>query len=272
VATRIAAKIIRSGLWLIPLRGKVHLPSPQVKLSNRLISVSGCAHSGTTLVATIVGIHSETRLIPYETNWFTAPTPASWCRAKMAIRFISQSIRDYPAGVVVEKTPRHVFRIPQIAGLFPGTKFIVTVRDPRALVASLTRRFHDYESALQRSLGDYEAVNEIRGRSDVLLIRYEDLTDRFLETYRKIVLFLGLTPHGNPSEFYKIAPDWFQTRTWGPRVHNERRREQMHKPIFENRTDWDSTLSPEQETEVLARFSTIASLDYSDFTDTIRNA
>jgi hypothetical protein len=270
VSPRLAAIIIRSGLWLLPLRGKVSLPSPQVELSNQLISVSGCAHSGTTLVATMIGSHSEARLIPYETNWFTAPTPLSKLRAKKAIKFISRSIRDYPGKIVVEKTPRHVFRIPEIAGLLPGTKFIVTVRDPRALVASLTRRFHDYETAVRRALGDYSAVNQIRRRSDVMLVRYEDLTERFLEIYREIALFLGFTPRENPIEFHKRAPDWFRARRLGPRVHNERRRQQMQQPIFRNREDWDSTLSAEQEADVIARFSTIAHRDYADFTNTTR--
>ena len=59
-----------------------------------------------------------------------------------------------------EKTPRHVFRIPEILAAFPKAKIVCMVRDPRAVVASY--RDWRYQGGLRQAEHDMEFQAAIR--------------------------------------------------------------------------------------------------------------
>lgn len=116
-----------------------------------------------------------------------------------------------------EKTPRHVFRLPEIFERYPNAQVIAIIRDPRAVVASY-RDWHlhqhgeeadeGYAQEARRTRHSYDpgiismmwraaaraAIEAHRqhGRDRVLLQRYEDLVSEPEATCRHVSGWLGL--------------------------------------------------------------------------------
>lgn len=107
---------------------------------------------------------------------------------------------------VVEKTPDHLLWVRHLAPVFPDTRFIAVIRDPRAVFASTAKTHWGQRNAVvaaerwardQRLLLSLDA--EFGGRrtgsdpddAGLLLIRYEDLVLDEEQTVRRIVEFVG---------------------------------------------------------------------------------
>lgn len=109
-----------------------------------------------------------------------------------------------------EKTPRHVFRIPDILTAFPGAQVVAMYRDPRAVAAS----YRDWSSKIsvdaeaKRTRESYDpsivsllwratyragrAAQERYGHERVRVQRFEDLVGAPEETVRELCDWLGL--------------------------------------------------------------------------------
>jgi hypothetical protein len=112
-----------------------------------------------------------------------------------------------------EKTPRHVFRIAELLGVWPQAKVVCLVRDPRAVVASYrdwkrakspagasadrvraTKSYHPVLSALLIK-GAVEASRQAQrrfGEDHVLLLRYEDLVLEPEASVRALADWIGV--------------------------------------------------------------------------------
>jgi hypothetical protein len=111
-----------------------------------------------------------------------------------------------------EKTPRHVFRIAEMLGVWPQAKVICLVRDPRAVVASYrdwkrgkphstapdrlraTRSYHPVVSALLVK-GAMEASQQAHrrfGPDHILLLRYEALVREPEQNVRALADWIGV--------------------------------------------------------------------------------
>jgi Sulfotransferase family len=111
---------------------------------------------------------------------------------------------------VVEKTPQHVHWLPRVAASFPDARFVLTVRDPYAYMASyqrLGRRldgkvrrlldlswrhpliaalfWRSYSTSIERALARYP--------DRTLLVRTEDLKERPREVLGRVQAFLDLS-------------------------------------------------------------------------------
>jgi protein O-GlcNAc transferase len=92
-------------------------------LQNRsvcLVSISGAGHSGTTLLASMIGNHPEVHLITYETGWFLDSQESNEGAFNYLRKFTNENSR---ATVIVEKTPKHVFHTDKIKKYWPETRF-----------------------------------------------------------------------------------------------------------------------------------------------------
>ena len=81
--------------------------------------------------------------------------------------FCLVSLREKSAGSTRwgEKTPRHIYRIPDILDCFPSAKVICLVRDPRAVVASYRHWRHQGGFDFERDPGHEAAIEEDLARA-----------------------------------------------------------------------------------------------------------
>jgi hypothetical protein len=96
----------------------------------------------------------------------------------------------------LEKTPRHVFFYSKILGYYPTAKFICMIREPKNIVSSrLRRNLKQKKSVIRLSLLYNKiaaAILDIKGKDNVMLVRYEDLTEEKEPSLQKICVFLNI--------------------------------------------------------------------------------
>lgn len=212
----------------------------------RVAFVCGCGHSGTTLLARILGAHSQIFVPSTETNAFLD-------EARMPERLDRLRKNTLASGkpYLVEKTPRHVRRMTVIRAAVPGAKFVIIVRDGRDVTASLGKRLGgDYAAALERWVKDNTRVLKERKRPDVHLLRYEDLVTDAPGTIRKVCDFLGVPYEESMLHYYEEPANWFGRKNVNAvgrpgREHGDLRNWQVNQPIFDGRGKWKKDL-PEQ--------------------------
>lgn len=97
-----------------------------------------------------------------------------------------------------EKTPEHSFYSQPILAMFPAAKFVEMIRDPRAVVASMTGSRFKGDSTTRNALyWDYvtttahERLQRDAGAGQVISVRYEQLVSEPERTVREVCAFLG---------------------------------------------------------------------------------
>jgi protein-tyrosine sulfotransferase len=106
-----------------------------------------------------------------------------------------------PAERLCAKDPNILYSIPELSHLFPHSKFLYLVRDPRAVVFSLmgilkekqdmahaSKYFYTWHQYNNRVSGYCDKV----GRDRCRMVKYEDLILSPKETIASIAQFLGL--------------------------------------------------------------------------------
>jgi hypothetical protein len=210
--------------------------------SIKLISVSGCGQSGTTLIATIFGAHSESFLVPYETGWFLKNQVQ---QAEKSFIAAAEQDRKY----VIEKTPRHLYFQDEIKTSFPNFFSIVMIRNAIDLVGSLTARTGDFNKSLNRVALDLDQSLKISRNDNTFILKYESLIEDPERHVRNICSLIGMPFESNMMEYYKNSPKWFQKTKplgQGEKMHIARRAEQVTKPIFDARGSGIKHLDPQQ--------------------------
>ncbi len=226
------------------------------KSRTRFVFVCGCGHSGTTLTAARLGNHSEVLLIGRETNAFF-PENGVLCSKRLVADW------DYFAqaagkSMVVEKTPKHVQCVRNIRRVVPSAKLVLTVRNPLDNVASLYRRFDDLKACVGRWIVDNQAVARLAGSEDVHLVRFEELTERPSEVFRRILEFLEL-----PWEEDLLVPGESNYGKFEQDENMTLRAAQVRREIAPRNGVWHEVLTAEQASWVKDKTASLAkSLGY----------
>lgn len=100
--------------------------------------------------------------------------------------------------VLLEKSPPNLTKIPYLRSIFPGAKFIVWMRDPRAVSLS-TRKWHKLPLKalmLHWNAAYMQALEDIG--DDCTVLRYEQLCADPEGTINEISRFCGLSPRAEP--------------------------------------------------------------------------
>jgi hypothetical protein len=193
------------------------------------IFVSGFGHSGTTLMATMLGAHPKTHLIPYETRWFIGDI-------ETGTKKIAEVQEKHPGLVIVEKTPMHMYRIDDID--IPDARFVTMIRHPYDVAASLYIRYNDMNKAIKRITDDFSALQSIK--SDIHIVKYENLIENPKETLTGVCYYSQLRFSKKMLEHEQYAPIWFKVeqpknvRGRG-KDHEIRRAWQVQQPLFDGR-------------------------------------
>lgn len=192
--------------------------------------VAGCGHifllsfprSGTTLLEKVLSSHSE--VVALEEVDLLSDIASEWLEGDSRIDALAslgsqevashrarywQRVRE-AAGVeidgktVLDKLPLHTLSLPVIARLFPQAKILFALRDPRDVVLSCFRRRFQLNPAmyelldLQDAARFYHEVMNLAVISRAILpievreVRHEQVVERFEQTIRSVLDFIGL--------------------------------------------------------------------------------
>ncbi|WP_136255278.1 O-linked N-acetylglucosamine transferase family protein [Onishia niordana] len=226
------------------------------KIEDESIFVIGCGHSGTTLMASILGAHPEIHSIPRETYWFLNNPNVDREYPKEKRLCLQEGKR-----LVCEKTPRHIYRISEIQEKFPNAKFVAMLRDGRDVVGSLKNRSGSLEGGIKRWIADNRALLQHEDNPRVHWVKYEDLVTDQVGTMQKVFDFLTLDYTDKVFDFHKKDYNWFgvqdaqETDGKGEKNHLQRRSWQMTQPIHDRRGVWKDHLDDNEVVQVISRCS-----------------
>jgi hypothetical protein len=210
--------------------------------------ICGCGHTGTTILARILGAHPEVFCPPFETEVFLTDERKA-LRHYRALLLVADRLRKR---AFVEKTPNHLLRLELIRTLVSGVKFIITVRDGRDVAASFIKRTGNADVGIRRWLDETELSLRERQRPDVLLVKYEDFVAAPKTIIEQVCSFIGVRFHPSILEYHQHPVMWFGEREirkgtgLNGHEHNALRNWQVNQPIFDGRNLWKGRLSHEQ--------------------------
>jgi hypothetical protein len=213
----------------------------------------------------------ESRLGPLLKHW--GPMVASCCpyeglldgseiHSKLANASSYAEILDVILGAIAkregkqrwgEKSPAHVFRLPEIRSCFPNAQIVHIIRDPRAVVSSAIKAFGDgkfNDWNVYRAARYWVRCARIHSEQQLgktpdlyTLVRYEDFVDQPEKTLRGISTFLGIGFLPDMLQAHRVASKYVQKANSGdmPAHHAL-----TQKPFDASRADgWKKVLSPE---------------------------
>lgn len=161
---------------------------------------------------------------------------------QMVLRYLHEIGGRWPdASHLVIKQPLLTHHFPTLAKLLPRARFVIAVRDPRDVVASLVevsarekeqrglQRIMGVPAMTQRVLQHYAAVLQEFGARDskrVMWVRYEDMVRAPETVARRLGAFTGLDLSG-----YQSGEPW---RGWADGTVNleERRKSAFFSPLW----------------------------------------
>jgi hypothetical protein len=96
----------------------------------------------------------------------------------------------------LEKTPRHVFFYKEIMKYYPDARFVCIIREPKNIVSSqISKSSKPGKSIIRLSFLYNKIANsilDVRKNDNVLVMRYEDLTNEPEKTTRNLFEFLNI--------------------------------------------------------------------------------
>lgn len=221
-----------------------------ISRTERPVFIVGCGHSGTTLMAALLGRHANLYLIPYETEIFYLNNSGP-----QITEFFKEKIGEASGKRLLEKTPRHVHRIGRIFRFFPNGRIVAMVRDGRDVACSIRKRKGSLEKGISRWLKDCKALEKYLDDERIKIVRYENLVLKSAQTIGEILKFLDEL--GDPEKLLKDqkavlwsgalpAPTSERELKNSEIEHLERRKEQINKPIYDGRGIWHEQMSNEE--------------------------
>ncbi|WP_458246558.1 sulfotransferase family protein [Streptomyces sp. MAI_2237] len=166
---------------------------PAPRLVESPVFVLSSVRSGSTLLRVLLNSHSRVRA-PHEMHLrtlhvhlsreFTADAMEALRLDKDELehllwdRVLHLELTRSGKDVIVDKTPPNALIWPRLHRCWPNARYILLLRHPGAVIASLTDRRTDPDHAAIRAevLGYAERLEEARRNLDAHVLRYEDLT------------------------------------------------------------------------------------------------
>lgn len=196
-----------------------------------VVFIVGCPRSGTTWLQNLLAENKKVKTLGNESHLFDhyiGPLLRKWKEDKGSTQtsqslatiieedMFVQSTRDYAHKLLrldalnddeifVEKTPQHLAYLEEIIKLFPESKIVHIIRDPRDVVVSMLAaskswgsEIADWKSATNAARRWVSLIRRIETsrtsvpESQFFELKYEDLLARTTETIQNLSNFLGL--------------------------------------------------------------------------------
>lgn len=182
---------------------------PATRLVESPVFVLSSVRSGSTLLRVLLNSHSRIRA-PHEMHLrtvhvqlsreFTADAMKELRLDKEELehvlwdRVLHLELTRSGKGVIVDKTPPNTLIWPRLHRCWPSARYILLLRHPGAVIASLTHRRTDPDhEAIRAEVLDYsEKLEAARQRLDVHVVTYEELTAEPERTTRGLCEYLGV--------------------------------------------------------------------------------
>lgn len=203
---------------------------PNIFARRAPVFLVGFPRSGTTLLDQILTSHSRIVCLDEKEHLSLALGAVFGDAAKLAaMGSLSdgeiETVRDAywrnvggeAADVVIDKLPLNIVILPLIKAVFPDSKIIIALRDPRDVVLSCYQHRFRMNVAmaqfleLDRAAAYYDVVMGLLGlcverlRMDMHQVRYEDVVGDLEREARAITDFLGLDFEPAMLDFHKTA-------------------------------------------------------------------
>lgn len=213
-------------------------------MTNNLFII-GCGHSGTTILNKIISNHKNVHGINYETSLFFKNNTEI---IKILNDFDSERIK-FNKKYVCEKTPSHVYKINQMYEYTINPKIIAITRDGRDVIASLKKRYGDFNKSLNRWINDNNQVLNSSYINNFHILKYEELVSNKTQTLLHICNFLEI-------EYYDEIFNYTKNKVKLPSTlfdniidgddHNKLRNYQINQDIYDGTGRWKNELTKEE--------------------------
>jgi hypothetical protein len=221
----------------------------------KIVLICGCGHTGSSILARILGAHSAIYFVTQESGMFLANR---FFHEEQYIKKFNASAYSEDKPFVLEKTPRHIWHVDYIRRKYPDSKFIVTTRDGRETVASLFERTKDLNGSLTRYQDDSILSLRQLGQNDTLLVRFEDLIADPVKLMKEICVWIGVDFESKMLEYHHKPIKWNLDNPYSHNKddpHDLLRNKQVNSPLEKPTRDWNERLPAKFHAEVNAFFS-----------------
>ncbi|MGI5459564.1 sulfotransferase family protein [Streptomyces sp. CA-249302] len=182
---------------------------PAPRLVESPVFVLSSVRSGSTLLRVLLNSHSRIRA-PHEMHLRTLHVDLSRSFTTAAMealeldknelehmlwdRVLHLELTRSGKDVIVDKTPPNTLIWPRLHRCWPSARYVLLLRHPGAVIASLTdrRKDPDHEAIRAEVLRYAEKLEEARQSLDVHVVTYEDLTADPERTTRDLCAYLGV--------------------------------------------------------------------------------
>ncbi|WP_141137906.1 sulfotransferase family protein [Actibacterium lipolyticum] len=201
------------------------------------IFVVGCGHSGTSLLASILGRSDKLLMVGYESGVFFPKK--SLMTAKEVVRSWVNLARQFGLSGFVEKTPKHLHCIDRILKVVPNARIVVITRDGRDVMASFMSRGMSPEFAVERWCQDNQKVLALDGHASIIKTRYEDIVADPTAELQRLCDALGLEFSDEMITGTGSGYGWIKDGNMAKRAA------ETSKPIYDSRGKWKQALTSE---------------------------
>jgi hypothetical protein len=212
-------------------------------LTPSFIHIAGCGHTGSSIVARVIGEHSLIYFVPMESGMLLANRYFKEDRLRKD--FVERALQE-GARYVLEKTPRHVWHVDYVRRKSPNTRFFITTRDGREVIASLYRRTQDFRGSCIRYMDDSVMSLRQLDMEDTRLIRLEDFTRDPQTALVDLYSWLGLRHEKNVLDYHKRPVRWNMVSQANihdlPNAHDIKRNRQVNAKLEQSITRWQERL------------------------------
>ncbi len=215
----------------------------------------GCGHTGSSILARIVGSHSSIHFVTQESGMFLAN------RFHIEDDYLNKFNAAAAAEgkcLILEKTPRHVWHVDYIRRKYPDSKFILTTRDGRETVTSLYERTKDFQASLIRYADDSIMSRRQLGQKDTMLTRYEDLIHNPGKLMQEICAWIGVDFEPEMLEYHQKPISWNMDNPYSfgkLDEHDYLRNKHVYSPLQKPLRLWSVRLPEEFHAELNEFFS-----------------
>ena len=208
------------------------------------IFIAGCGHTGSSILARIIGEHTKIYFEKKETNLFLLYNHFIY---QKRLQIIKRKIKKLKKTHFLEKTNRHLWHLDFISKKVPKSKFILTTRKSMDVIGSIYKRTNNIEDSIRRYQD--ESIYTIRHleKKNTLLIQYEKFIQNPEKIIKKIFKFIGLKYEGKVFDYHKKKIIWNnklpkKTKGNSETKHDFLRSYQVNQKLYDGRDSWKTNL------------------------------